>query len=185
MLVDGSCQPCLPGTFKPAIGNGECTVCGAGNKFAIGDGSADASLCICKQGYFGADCLPCAAGSYKNSTGSGDCTLCHAGTYQPETAAISSSRCLPCPLGAFSKIVGASSSSVCESCAVGTYSDVTPSTACRPCPANSTSSLGSTSFGSCLWLPGYKRSDTTITQIKTCVCPGVFRCLSTDLFTSG
>ncbi|EKX33343.1 hypothetical protein GUITHDRAFT_120460 [Guillardia theta CCMP2712] len=148
LLVDGSCQPCFPGTFKPAIGNGECTVCGTG-KFAIGDGSTDASLCICKQGYFGADCLPCAAGSYKNSTGSGDyCSITSIFTKSD-----SNTSCVPCEPGTNKINLG---DYACVSCPENYYSEAYAlDTACKPCPAFTTSAAGSSRIEDCQCVAGY------------------------------
>ena len=74
---------CLPGTYQPNLGQGECIPCGAGNMCPFQNMS---SVEPCKAGYYcpNGTLVPCPPGTYGNRTGlsSADmCTDCPSGQF--------------------------------------------------------------------------------------------------------
>ena len=179
--VDGTCEPCPPGTWgRIMTGRGAvCTPCPPGTASAV-LASVDA-----------ADCEACTTGTYSDKPGAMFCKECSVGSYC-ETEGLSIP--LPCPKGSVALCAGARSAAACSSCGEsevgvldtcrpcrpGTYLDESPlsgrdseclycpagtfslspgatsQASCSPCPAGSYSSAGSTACTRCP--PGYYSS---------------------------
>ena len=50
--VGGTCTDCADGTYKAAIGDGECTSCGNSGTTGGNTGSEAATDCVCAAGYY-------------------------------------------------------------------------------------------------------------------------------------
>ena len=99
---DGSCNQCLPGSYKP-LSSQFCQVCPRGYT----SGSISSS-----------SCTPCAAGYYVAVAGKSQCDACTMGLFSDQTEQISIAVCRTCDAGTIAERPGSSS---CTKCPAGTF----------------------------------------------------------------
>ena len=156
-----SCQMCVVGKFKIAMGNEACTDCAPGtfssviganssqvcstcppNSGTFGVIASSINDCQCIKGFTGSNggpCIRCSAGTFKAMPGESECTNCSAGSFSNSTG---SSACFDCPPGTYSSMIGAQGKAACQSC-----------------PGFQISLPGSASVTDCLCQPGYVGSN--------------------------
>jgi len=134
-----TCQPCVPGTYCPTVGQGSSgPLCPVGT-YCPGGGSSPLQCPIgmvcpnpglgsaigCPAGKYGSavagntSCTDCPTGTYRstpNGIGLSSCTICPAGTTCPSTGMTVAT---PCPAGTTNSVAGLTGA--CTPCSPGTY----------------------------------------------------------------
>ena len=168
--VEGSCTPCLSGTFQNSPGSANClkcepgmlsnpdlTACGPCQAGEFADTKAQACQ-TCPEGTYAPsaqenECLACAAGSSTNNvTSATQCTPCKAGKFSTNDAGENAGAggCVVCPAGTSSSY----GQFECTACSPGRYATSEESTMCTDCEAGKfQASLNATSCVPCT--PGY------------------------------
>lgn len=181
------CTACLPGSYKPVIGNSSCTAC---VPFSSPNGASTGKLpsdsCVCVSGFGGIAtlqaCVPCSVKSYGP-----ECSACPFGlaVTTVNTAASFLSSCSPKPNFVYVDALGGyacqpgyfliASNETCARCPSGYYSNL-QTNGCQPvaCPANSAINDGVVHTGSwaasCSALPGYTAISSGNSTVFT-ACP--------------
>ena len=100
-IDQSTCITCSSGTYSPAVGATQCTVCPAGDTD---------NLFLSKPGFFTFVVFIFTDAGYISSTGASACTPCSKGSYQTGTG---QSACITCSAGTFSPSVGATQCTIC------------------------------------------------------------------------
>jgi hypothetical protein len=125
---------CAAGTYKPLVGNHNCTVCPAFSTSIVGATSVTA--CTCLPGYI----------NIASNGAPVNCSACPANTYYVEGA------CITCPSNSSSGTASFScqcnagftgNPGACQACPAGTYKRMSGTSACRSCQSNSRSDSAS------------------------------------------
>ncbi len=191
----GSCEPCIPGEYQPAMGQESCFQCEAG-RFTSQPGRTACSQCTAGRfsNLAGAtDCATCAAGTFRDATGQTSCVACEAGRF---SALAGPTFCGTCAAGRFSHQAGLTScaacdagkyasdgASSCRSCDAGKYADASGGSVCRSCsPGKYSDAAEATACTSC---PPGKFSGVTVDALgeahyaSTCTAPNAYACFKT------
>jgi len=146
----GACAACAAGTFKPAAGSAECSLCPAN---AASPPASDALTdCLCAAGFAGGageTCVECLANTFE----AGDaCQACPANSVSaPRSAGASACQCKAGFTGA--------DGGPCAACARGQFKTLAGAAACAFCNEHaSTLDLASTDAGECRCTPGFAPS---------------------------
>ena len=194
------CSACEVGTYKTAVGSGDCLACPANT--ISGAGSDQLTDCVCIAGYYGpgghpceacpvnansavgsdavTDCV-CNAGYY--GPGGDSCTACDAGSWCPggttitacpaiSTSAAGSDAITDCVCNA--GYTAESDGMACSACTADTYKAATGTGGCSACPANANSAAGSDAVTDCVCNAGYygPGGDSCATCDAGSWCPG-------------
>ncbi|KAJ1466224.1 hypothetical protein T484DRAFT_1579450, partial [Baffinella frigidus] len=168
------CNPCPVGTYKDALGVGECILCDAGTA-NNNVGSTSPAACVqCGVNTWSSDsaavCMDCTPNSVSpvRSTSIGDC-LCNPGFIGFGGTDVKT--CAPCAVGSYSHMTGMGectlcdagmvsgntgsiNSDVCTRCGENTWSSQ-GADVCTDCTLNAVSPVQSTSDDACLCSPGF------------------------------
>ena len=152
------CEPCVPGTHKDSLSNGECVACGT-DVFTSAPGGLTCQPCGASSsthGQSGQARCDCVVGFARVHGAESACEQCGAGTFKDDFRLQSCSECTPCDVD--ERVVHECTS--------------TRQTVCEACPAHS-SSLGRrrAHTGPCDCDEGYELDDD---QCRACV-PGTFK----------
>ena len=132
---EGTCEPCLTGTYKVEPGDGACVLCGD-NANTVEEASDSVLDCLCQAGYTqsGDQCAACAEGNTKHILSNVSCIQCpeHSTLYQDKQHHIDHCQCDP----GYSGLGG---NNPCVACEVGKFSVLHGNEMqCHDCPIHAT-----------------------------------------------
>ena len=94
------CAQCTIATYKPGLGNEECTGCPDGDRHTtLAQGAIAQEECVCQAGFFNEsalddECTPCAMGTFKAEASHAQCTACAENATTLEEAQVVSLACV-------------------------------------------------------------------------------------------
>lgn len=163
--TEAICQACVPGKYKLAMSNGDCTSCIAGTYSSVVGSKLGCDMCPWNTG---ASCIGCTAltectcdAGYTGFSAT-TCTACGVGTFKSSHGFVQTSACVKCGVGKYTSILGATT---CTACETGKISTQNGSLACTQCPTGTTSAASRTHCVFCA-------DGTEVTDTGTCMdCP--------------
>ena len=196
--ASGSCEACVPGTFKNTVSSDVvCLLCDGAEynpytaataclacapNSSVGVSNVAESNCLCDRGFTGpagGPCVLCALGSFKTERGTEACSDCGSGAYWPEEASPTANHCLACKMHSSSVgTVGTECvcdrgfirrNNSCQYCSPGSYCPDEGTE--HACPLHSESSVGAWDISSCACVAGFHGGNGSCS-----ICPVDFFC---------